>query len=95
MSSLPVERALDTQIAADRSRWGKAQTDDPRLIALFRNPAAVEPRSEAEFADRVSSPAPAKADEHAPRVIAKGVAVGLLISIALWAAIGFAAWYLL
>ena len=93
MSSVPAQRVLNTQTVADRSRRGKAQTGDSRLMAVARNPAAVEPRFEAEIADRVASPAPAKTDEHAPRVIAKGVAVGLLISIALWAAIGFAAWY--
>jgi hypothetical protein len=95
MSSFPTGSASDSQIAADRSRRGKAQSDDLRVIALFRHPATVGPGSEAEIADRIAPPAPSRTDEHAPRAIAKGVVVGLLISIALWAAIGFAAWYVL
>jgi hypothetical protein len=85
------------------TRWGLqpkvvfgnvGEADDPHLIALFRNLTAAEPASEAEIADRIS-PEPTDADDHDSLAVAKGVALGLLISVALWAAIGLAVWYLL
>jgi hypothetical protein len=45
--------------------------------------------------EHIAAPAPNKTDEHDPIATARGVATGLVISIALCASIGFAAWYLL
>jgi hypothetical protein len=70
------------------------RTDNPELIAWFRNLTAVEATSGAEVADRVSR-THADIDEHDSLGVAKGVVVGLLVSVALWTVIGFTAWCLL
>jgi hypothetical protein len=70
------------------------RADNPHLIARFRNLTAVEAIAEAEVANRVS-PTHAETDEHDSLGVAKGVVVGLLVSVGLWTVIGFAAWCLL
>jgi hypothetical protein len=94
MPSLNRQRRSDTQIATNR-RLEDVRTDKPRLITPIRNPAPVKPTSAAEIGDQIAAPAPPKTEEYDPRATARGVLVGLVIGIVLWAVIGFAAWYLL
>ena len=84
----------DTQIATDRRRRGRTQTDNPHLIALFRNPIAVEATSAADIADQIASRAPAETDEHDPRALARGVVVGVSVGTLLWAMVALVAWHL-
>ncbi len=95
MPELPEEGRLNTQTATDRRRLGRLQTDNQHLIALLRNPASVEPTPAEVAADRIGLFAYDEAEEDDSFVPARGIAIGSLTGIAMWAMIGAGVWYLL
>jgi len=89
------DNVQDTEIATDRRRPARTQTDNPHLIALFRNPFAIQLLSEAEISRETASPAGAQRDEHDPRALARGIAFGVFGGVSLWAVVFFSLWCLL
>jgi hypothetical protein len=84
-----------TQTATDRRRPGRVETDNPHLIALFRNPWSATPTPVDEAADRIAPAMSDDVEDDDPLASARGILSGLLIGITMWAAIGVGAWYLL
>jgi hypothetical protein len=95
MPSFHNENVQDTEVATDRRRRGRTQTDNPHLITLFRDPIATQRLSEAENFRESASPAVVQRDEHDPRAVARGIAFGVLGGVGLWAVVCFGVWYLL
>ncbi len=98
MSSKDVQLAAelspaDASVAAlavldGRRRPGRPGQVSPHLVQLLRDPAAVEP----------PLALPSIVDEHAfgdGLSIARGVGVGLVLAVPVWAAIGLATWAVL
>lgn len=72
----------------DRRRPGRLHTDNPHLIALFRQPASVGPTAQAEAADKLTLII-APNDEDDPLAVARGLVTGTVGGMLLWTIIGF------
>ena len=81
------EDQKDAELTTDRRRPGRVHAGNPHLIQLFRNPWSPE-----DVGQR-ASPAPSETDETDPLAAAEGIVLGVLISLALWAVVGFSIWY--
>lgn len=81
-------------IAAERRRPGRLETINPHLIELLRCPEEISPTIEDEAIDILSTRIQDDIDTDllAP---ARGIMLGLAISLAMWALIGLADWFLL
>lgn len=74
------------QQSTDRRRPGRAEYANPDLIALLRT---------APFAENAAATDAAVTDSENPLATAKGIGVGILLAIPLWALIGLAARFVL
>lgn len=72
----------------DRRRPGRLHIDNPHLIALLRRPASVEPTAEAEAADKLALFIEPNGEDD-PLAVARGLTIGTVGGMLLWAAIGF------
>jgi hypothetical protein len=81
-------------ITAERRRPGRIETSNPHLIKLLRRPEEISPAIEDEAIEVLSTRIQDEIDTDllAP---AKGIILGLAISIAIWVLIGLAGWFLL
>ncbi len=81
-------------IAAERRRPGRLETINPHLIKLLRCPEEISPTIEDEAIDILSTSIQDDIDTDllAP---ARGIILGLAISLAIWVLIGLAGWFLL
>ena len=85
--------ADDASVAAPpvldgRRRPGRPGQVSPHLVQLLRDPAALEP----------PAALPSAVDEHAfgdSLSVARGIGVGLILAVPVWAAIGLATWAVL
>lgn len=71
----------------DRRRPGRPDQVSPSLVPLLRTPSVIEAAPASEMAD-----GPPLDDALAP---ARGIAIGLVLSVPLWAAIGGVVWAVL
>jgi hypothetical protein len=83
------------QIAIDRRRPRRVETDNPHLVALLRDPISVAPTPADEADDKLVPAVCDDVEDNDPLAPARGVAVGFLIGAAVWAVMGAAAWCLL
>ena len=83
----------DQATVPDRRRPGRLRTDNPHLIALLRQPASDGTAPEAEAADKLMLIIEPD-DEDDPLAAARGLAIGTVGGMLLWAGIGFCVWRL-
>jgi hypothetical protein len=95
MPDRPEEHLANTQIATDRRRPRRAETDNPHLISLLRDPASAAPTPADEAADQLAPAVCCDVEDNNSLAPAEGIAVGLLVGLAMWGVIGAVAWYLL
>jgi hypothetical protein len=75
--------APDPAIAVERRRPGRAEYENPALVALLREPAAVPVEA---------NPAADTGDDLNP---ARGLAIGTVMGAIMWGALGMTIWYVL
>jgi hypothetical protein len=92
---MPEQDLMDMQIAIDRRRPQRMETDNPHLIALLRDPTSVAPTPADEAGDKLAPGVCGDVEDNHPTAAARGVALGVLIGLAMWAVIGAVAWCLL
>ena len=83
-----------TPTLVERRRPDRVEFTNPHVIALLRDPTAVDPAALAEISEPVEDLSTTSEDNDnlAP---AKGVLAGLLLALPFWALIGTGAWFLL
>ena len=78
----------------ERRRPGRIETKNPHLISLYRRPVKVSTAADDQIADQL--PTRTQDEEITdPLAAARGIALGIVISIPIWVLIGLAAWSLL
>ena len=78
-------------ILTDRRRPGRTDYENANLIAVLRDPSLITKPATTEV-DAAAAPQALSVDDLAP---ARGILTGLLVGVAMWAAIVFALWYFL
>jgi hypothetical protein len=83
-----------TQPLLERRRPGRVEHTNPHVIALLRDPTALDPDAPPDISGPLQDLGTAgdDLDDLAP---AKGILTGLLLALPLWALIGAGAWFLL
>jgi len=83
-----------TQTLTERRRPGRIEYANPHVVALLRDPTALDPAASAE----VSGPFEdlgTEGDDGDNLAPAKGILTGLVLALPLWALIGAGAWFFL
>ena len=76
----------DVAAVPDQRRPGRLDRVSPALIPLLRDPA--------QCVDAVSCVGTASCEDTDPRAPARGIVVGLLLSVPLWALFGLGIWFI-
>jgi hypothetical protein len=79
--------AANVATVPDQRRPGRLDRVSPALIPLLRDPALC--------VDSASSVGTASYDDSDPRAPARGIVVGLLLSVPLWALFGLGIWFII
>jgi hypothetical protein len=92
---MPEQDLMDMQIALDRRKPRRVETDNRHLIAPLREPTSVSPPLVDRAAEKLLPTVCGEVEDSDPLAPARGIAAGLLIGAAIWSLIGAVAWSLL
>jgi len=88
------DQTTPTQTLVERRRPGRVEFTNPHVVAMLRDPTALDPAAAAEISGPVEDLG-TTSDGYDSLASARGIVTGVLLALPLWALIGAGAWFLL